>query len=79
MPVNFETKQKILHTLNQLPPEGLEELARYLDFLRSKYHVHEPLKVVALGGVWKDLGFDVTEEEVRTLRERVTRRVLERT
>ena len=47
-------------------------MAEYLDFLQYKYRVREPRKVVALGGLWKDLDFDVTDEEVRALRQRVS-------
>ncbi len=72
------TKQKILQTIDQLPPEGVKELAQYLDFLQYKYRVREPRKVVTLGGLWKDLDFDVTHEEVRALRQRVSQHSLER-
>ncbi len=72
------TKQKILQTIDQLPPEGVKELAQYLDFLQYKYRVREPRKVVALGGLWKDLDFDVTDEEVRALRQRVSQHALAR-
>ncbi len=65
-------KQKILQAIDQLPPEGIKALAEYLDFLQYKYRVREPRKVVALGGLWKDLDFDVTDEEVRALRQRVS-------
>ncbi len=64
--------QKVSQALEGLPPESLEELSHFLDFLKFKYQVQQPRKVVALGGLWKDLYFDVTDAEVRALRQKVS-------
>ena len=64
--------QKVYQVLDGLPPESLEELSHFLDFLKFKYQVQQPRKVVALGGLWKDLDFDVTDVEVRALRQKVS-------
>jgi hypothetical protein len=62
-----------------LPPEGLQELSRFLDRLKLKHPAAQPPKVVALGGLWKDRSFDVTDSDVRALRRRVTAQLLAKT
>ena len=69
-------KQKVYQAVEGLPPEGSEELIHFLDFLKFKYRVQQPRDIVALGGLWKDLGFDVTDAEVRALRQRATAQLL---
>ena len=54
-------KQKVYQAVEGLPPEGYEELIHFLDFLKFKYRVQQSRDIVALGGRWKDLGFDVTD------------------
>jgi len=66
------TAQKVYQVIEGLPPESLEELSHFLDFLKFKYQVQQPRKVVALGGLWQDLDFDVTDAEVRALRQKVS-------
>lgn len=70
-------RQQVYQAVEELPPESLEELAHFLDFLRFKYGTREP-RVVALGGVWKGLNLDVRDEDIRALRKRVTTRALEK-
>jgi hypothetical protein len=65
-------KQKVYQTLDTLPPQGLKELDQFLDFLKYKYQIEHRANIIALGGMWQDLPFDVTDEEVRALRRRVT-------
>ena len=67
-------KQRVYQDIDGLPSESFEELSHFLDFLKFKYQVQRPRKVVALGGLWKNLDFDVTDAEVRALRQRVTTR-----
>ena len=62
--------------IDELPSESLEELVHFLDFLKFKYQAQQSKKVVALGGLWKHLDFDVTDAEVRALRQRVTAQLL---
>jgi len=69
-------KQKVYQAIDGLPPESFDELFHFLDFLKFKYQVQQPRKVVALGGLWKHLDFDVTDAEVRVLRQRVTAQLL---
>jgi len=70
-------RQQVHQILEELPPESLEELAHFLDFLRFKYGAGKP-RVVALGGLWEGLDLDIGDEEVRALRQQVTARALER-
>lgn len=72
MSTDWDVRAKVRQTIEKLPPEGLEELSRFLDFLKSKYQPERPRKVAALGGLWKDLDFDVTDADVRALRRQVT-------
>lgn len=71
-------RKKVYQTLDELPPEGFEELMRFLDFLKFKYLAKQPPEVTALGGLWKDLDFDVTDEDVRAMRQRVTIELLKK-
>lgn len=70
-------RQQVYRALGELPPESLEELVQFLEFLRFKYGAGG-LRVVALGGLWRGLDLDVGDEEVRVLRRRVTERTTER-
>ena len=49
------------------------ELLNFLGYLQYKYQLDESLPVVRLGGLWSDIEFDVTDDDVRALRQRVTR------
>jgi hypothetical protein len=69
-------KQRVYQAIDGLPSESFEELTHFLDFLKFKYQVQQRRKVVALGGLWKHLDFDVTDAEVRALRQRVTAQLL---
>ena len=69
-------KQRVYQRIDGLPSESFEELSHFLDFLKFKYQVQQPRKVVALGGLWKHLDFDVTDAEVRALRQRVSAQLL---
>jgi hypothetical protein len=69
-------KQRVYQDIDGLPSECFEELFHFLDFLKFKYQDQQPRKVVALGGLWKHLDFDVTDAEVRALRQRVTAQLL---
>jgi hypothetical protein len=70
-------KHKVLKTLGALPPQGLEELSQYLDFLEYKYRGDKNGPVVALGGRWRDLPFDVADADVRALRRQVSDELLD--
>ena len=63
--------------LCNLPPAAHKELLDFLAYLRYKYRLDESRPVLRLGGLWSDIEFDVTDDEVRALRQRVTRQVLD--
>ncbi len=63
--------------LCNLPPAAHKELLDFLAYLRYKYRLDESRPVVRLGGLWSDIEFDVTDDEVRALRRRVTCQVLD--
>lgn len=65
-------KQKIYQMLDSLPHQGLKELGQFLDFLNYKYQAGKEANVVSLGGIWQEIAFDVSDEEVRALRRQVT-------
>ena len=65
-------KRKVYQTVEKLPPGSFEELSSFLDFLAFKYRVADAKPIVVLGGLWKDAPFDVTDEDVRALRQDVT-------
>ncbi|MCP4156155.1 MAG: hypothetical protein GY757_51015 [bacterium] len=56
-PINT-LRQQIAVTLNDLPPEGLKEVANFLEYIRFKFKKPDsrstPYRPVALGGLWKD-------------------------
>ena len=67
-------KQKVYETIEQLPPGSFEELADFLDFLSFKYRNDDEGRNIVLGGMWKNIPFDVTEEDVRSLWQKVSLR-----
>jgi hypothetical protein len=51
-----------------LPPVAQRELLGFVSYLRFKHHLEQDGPVVKLGGLWADLDFDVSDEDVRNLR-----------
>jgi hypothetical protein len=62
-------------TLRTLPPAAHKELLAFLDYLRYKYPLDESRPTVRLGGLWADIEFDVTDSDVRALRQQVSRQL----
>lgn len=69
------TKQKIYKALETLPADALVEVERVVVNLQHKIGTKLPLR---LGGLWKDIPFDVTNKDVRNLRRHLSRRALNR-
>ncbi len=70
-------KQRIHQTLEELSPDQLEDLARFLDFLKYRQESQSEVgRVIALGGMWSDIEFDVTDDDVRLLRQQITSQAL---
>lgn len=70
-------KQRIYQTLEELSPDQLEDLARFLDFLKYRQESQAEVgRVMTLGGMWSDIEFDITDDDVRRLRQEITSQVL---
>lgn len=61
MTTQKEVKLRILHLLDRLPPEQLEEVADFVEFLQRRRR--RPIEPVALGGLWN------TEEDIDEIRQ----------
>lgn len=70
-------KNRLLRTINGLPPQGIEDLVSFLDFLSFKYQAGLAPKIVALGGLWSNIDLDIDDAEVRSLRQKLTARLLD--
>ena len=71
-------KQQAYQTLNKLPPSGFDELVHFLDYLKYKYEhkIGPERKVITLKGLWADIPLDVTDQDVRRLRQQVSAQLL---
>jgi hypothetical protein len=58
--------------IDSLPPVAQKELLDFVSYLRYKHHLDQGGTVVKLGGLWADVDFDVSDEDVRTLRRQLT-------
>jgi hypothetical protein len=71
-------KPDLEKTIEALPPVAQKELVDFIGYLQYKHQLGAPAKVVKLGGLWADISFDVTDEDIRTLRQKVTGQLLEK-
>ena len=71
----YRDLDKVIHAL---PPVAQKELADFLDYLQYKHRLEQSGPVVKLGGLWADIDFDVTDEDVRKLRQRVSRQLADK-
>jgi hypothetical protein len=69
--------EQIEQAIRALPPPAQIELAQFIDYLRFKYSSPEPA-VVALAGLWADVDFDISQDDIRRLRENVSSRLITR-
>ena len=69
-----QAKSKIMEGLANLSLEALNELVVFVEFLNSREQAveHPNKEVMKLEGLWKDVLFDVTDEDVRQLRRNFT-------
>jgi hypothetical protein len=58
--------------IDNLPPAAQQELLDFVRYLRYKHHLDQAGPVVKLGGLWADVDFDVSDEDVRALRRQLT-------
>lgn len=75
VPIPFmqERAEKII---NSLPPTAYDELLVFLDYLQYKYQQEQPAKNIKLAGLWADLDFNVSDEDVRQLRQQITHKAV---
>jgi len=67
--IKYTELEEVLHTL---PPVAQKELLEFISYLQYKHRPDQAGSVVKLGGLWADVDFDVTDEDVRALRRQVT-------
>ncbi|MBC8232804.1 hypothetical protein H8E77_24925 [bacterium] len=75
------TKANIMETINFLSPKALDELEVFVDFLifKEQPKVFETnRKIVKLEGLWKDLPFDINNEDIRQVRHGLTEQLKKR-
>jgi len=74
------SRHKIRWNLNKIPPNILNEVNDFMEFLLEKYTPQER-KIFKFEGVWQDLGFEKLtdlESQVRELREDANNSLLNR-
>lgn len=59
-------EQQVLEKLRELPPEKQKEVLDFVAFLKEKNATKKPLR--SLLGLWADLNFHVTEEDIAETR-----------
>jgi hypothetical protein len=65
-------------TIEALPPPAQKELADFIGYLQYKHRLDPSGEVVKLGGLWADIDFEATDEDVRALRQQVTRQLADK-
>lgn len=74
-------KQRIIGSLNNLPPEGLQEVETFLNYIRFKFQkastTSTPYRPIALGGLWKNETID--DKDIDEVREEMWRSMEKRT
>ena len=63
---------EIERVVRALPPAAQRELQHFVVYLQHKYRNDVKQQVAQLGGLWADIDFDVSDEDVRALRRKVT-------
>lgn len=67
--IEYRELEQVLH---DLPPVAQEELLNFVRYLQYKHQHDQASPVVKLGGLWANLDFDVSDQDVRTLRQQLT-------
>ena len=67
--IEFRELEKVLNTL---PPAAQKELLNFVNYLQYKHQHDQAGPVVKLGGLWTNVSFDVSDQDVRTLRHQLT-------
>lgn len=64
--------------IDGLPPRVQKEVVDYVGYLQYKHRLTRCSDVVKLGGIWADIDLDVTDNDVRSLRQQVTRQLVDK-
>jgi hypothetical protein len=59
-------EQQVLEKLRELPPEKQKEVLEFVDSLKADSEPRMPRR--SLRGLWADMGFHVTEEDIAEAR-----------
>ena len=59
-------EKQVLERLRDLPPEKQKEVLDFVDSLKAKNGPNEPRR--SLRGLWADLNFQITEEDIAEAR-----------
>ncbi len=73
-----EVKQK----LYRIPPDKLQEVGDFIDFVLMKHGAKQPKRVEKLEGIWKGLGFEGipdVDKSIRDIRREFEKSLLGRT
>ncbi|HVB88144.1 MAG TPA: DUF2281 domain-containing protein [Candidatus Dormibacteraeota bacterium] len=62
-------EQQVPEKLRELPPEKQKEVLDFVDFLKEKNWEKKPLR--SLRGLWKDLGFQIAEDDIAEARREI--------
>jgi hypothetical protein len=76
-----QNKANIMEAIDSLSPKALEELGVFIDFLRFKEQTkafETTRKIIKLEGLWKDLPFDINDEDIRQARHELTEQLAKR-
>ena len=69
--------RELQKTIDALPPSAWKELMDFVGYLQYKHQLGASGRVAELGGLWAEIDFDITEEDIRALRQQATRQLPE--
>ena len=58
-----DIKQRIHNLVDSLPPDRLDAIEVLLEQFQ-RVEIRDGKRIVKLGGLWKDLGVDISEEDI---------------
>jgi hypothetical protein len=75
--------EKLVDTLNTLSEDQIGEVQDFVDFLKAKTRGERTKRrsrnIVKLEGLWKNVPFDITEDDVREARHELGQKIALRT
>lgn len=75
-----QAKYRVMEKLSDLSPKALNELLVFIDFLyfREQAADSPDKKTIKLEGIWKDVPFDITDDDIRQVRHELTQQLRKR-